>query len=60
VYNIFAKAILMKTTQIYLIVIGVLLWASYAVGHDNYREQQQKVEIHRQFCSLNTFHPNCK
>ena len=50
----------MKTAQIYLLVIGLLMYVSYSAKKDNYQEQQQKAEIHRQFCSSNTFHPNCK
>jgi hypothetical protein len=50
----------MKTAHIYLLAITGLVWVSYTIRHDNYKEQQQKVEVHRQFCSSNVFHPNCK
>jgi hypothetical protein len=49
----------MKTTQIYLIVIGVLMWMSYTIKHDNYKQQQQEAQVHRQFCASYTFHPDC-
>ena len=50
----------MKTTKTYLIVIGVLMWMTYAVHHDNYRQKQQEAQVHRQFCASYTFHPDCK
>jgi hypothetical protein len=50
----------MKTTHIYLLAIGLLMYVSYSAKNDNYQEQQQKAQIHRQFCAVNVFHPNCK
>lgn len=48
----------MKTIQIYLISIGLLMYMSHIVQHDKYK--QQEAQIHRQFCSAYAFHPNCK
>ena len=50
----------MKTAHIYLLVIGLLMYVSYSAKKDNYQEQQQKAEVHRQFCAAYTFHPDCK
>ena len=50
----------MKTTQIYLIAIGIFMWMSYTIKHDNYKQQQQEAQVHRQFCAYYTFHPDCK
>ena len=50
----------MKTIQIYFLVIAGLMFVSYAAKHDNYRQQQQQAEVHRQFCASYTFHPDCK
>jgi len=50
----------MKTAHIYLLAIGLLMYVSYSAKKDNYQEQQQKAEVHRQFCSSNVSHPNCK
>ena len=50
----------MKTSYIYLLAIGLLMYVSYSAKKDNYQEQQQKAEVHRQFCAAYTFHPDCK
>jgi hypothetical protein len=50
----------MKTPQIYLAVIALLLYATYARHHDEYRQQQQQAEIHKLYCSENPTNPNCK
>jgi hypothetical protein len=49
----------MKTTQIYLLAIGLLMYMSYSAHRDERKQQQQKAEIHRQFCASFTSHPNC-
>ena len=49
----------MKTTQIYLLAIGLLMYMSYSAHHDERKQQRQKAEIHRQFCASFTSHPNC-
>jgi hypothetical protein len=50
----------MKTAHIYLLAIGLLMYVSYSAKKDNYQVKQQKAEVHRQFCAVNVFHPNCK
>jgi len=50
----------MKTPQIYLLAIGLLMYMSYSAHHDNYKQQQQKVEIHKLYCSENPTNSNCK
>jgi hypothetical protein len=50
----------MKTTQIYLVGIALLMYVSYARHHDEYRQKQQAAQIHREFCASMTFHPDCK
>lgn len=47
----------MKTVQIYFLVIAGLMFASYATKHDDYRQQQQQAEVHREYCLE---HSNCK
>ena len=49
----------MKTPQIYLLAIGLLMYMSYSAHHDEHKQQQQEAEIHRQFCASFTFHPDC-
>jgi hypothetical protein len=48
----------MKISQLYLLVIGLLMYMSYIGHHDKYK--QQEVQVHRQFCAAYTFHPDCK
>ena len=50
----------MKTIHIYFGVIALLLYVSYSRGRDENRQEQQKAEIHRQFCASVDSHPNCK
>jgi len=51
---------LMKTTQLYLVAIALLMYMTYAHHSDDNRQKQQKVEIHRQFCASVDSHPNCE
>jgi len=50
----------MKTTQIYLAVIALLLYVTYARHHDEYRQKQQKAHIHKLYCSENPTNSDCK
>jgi hypothetical protein len=49
----------MKTTQIYLLAIGLLMYMSYSAHRDEYKQKQQKAQVHQQFCASFTSHPNC-
>ena len=49
----------MKTTKIYLLVIGALMLMSHTIHRDNYKQKQQQAQVHQQFCASFTFHPNC-
>jgi hypothetical protein len=49
----------MKITQIYLLVIAVLMLMSYAIHRDDYKQKQQEAQVHQQFCASYTFHPDC-
>ena len=50
----------MKTTQIYLVGIALLMYVSYARHSDEKIQQRQEAQIHRQFCASVDSHPNCK
>jgi hypothetical protein len=50
----------MKTTQIYLVGIALLMYVSYAHHSDEKIQQRQEAQIHRQFCALVDSHPNCR
>jgi hypothetical protein len=50
----------MKTTYIYLIAIGLLMYMSYGAKKDSYEEQRQQAQVHQQFCAVYISHPNCK
>jgi hypothetical protein len=49
----------MKITQFYFIAIAALMWMSYTIHHDEYKQKQQEAQVHRQFCVAYTFHPDC-
>jgi len=50
----------MKTTQIYLLVIGACMWASYTIHHDNYRLKQQEAQVHQLYCQEYSKSSSCK
>jgi hypothetical protein len=43
----------MKATRFYLLVIGLGMYMSYSIHHDEYRLKQQQAEIHKLYCSEN-------
>jgi len=49
----------MKTTQIYLLVIGALMLMSHTIHRDDHKQKQQEAQVHQQFCRSFTFHPDC-
>jgi len=50
----------MKTSYIYLLAIGLLMYTSYARHKDNHQQQQQEAQVHRLYCSENPTTLNCK
>ena len=50
----------MKITQIFLIVIGLMMYIGQSIHHDNYKQQQQKAQVHKLYCSENPTNSNCK
>ena len=50
----------MKTSYIYLLVICLLIYVSYARHKDNHQQQQQEAQVHRLYCSENPTTLNCK
>jgi hypothetical protein len=50
----------MKTSYIYLVAIGLLLYMSYSAHKDNYQQKQQEAHIHKLYCSENPTNSNCK
>jgi hypothetical protein len=49
----------MKTTQLYIVGIALLMYMTYARHHDDHKQKQQEAQVHRQFCAAYTFHPDC-
>jgi hypothetical protein len=50
----------MKTTQIYLLAIGLLMYMSYSAHRDEYKQKQQEAHVHKLYCSENPTNSSCK
>jgi hypothetical protein len=50
----------MKSTHIYLLAIGLLMYMSYSAHRDEYKQQQQKAQVHKLYCSENPTNSACK